>query len=364
MKSNYLVLVSFLLISSVFISQETIDEASLPQSGYTYRVSRDENTIYTNSAPSQSAQVWDFSSLTETYEKVPSYDSTSETPYAAYFPNSDIYTFGPAIMYSGLFGGAPVGSSGMSEGYMYWRTDATGFWTEGFRAINGAYANQNVFYNPNELIIPLPGVLNNTFNNTSQWSIMMDLNNTNLDTLYVSRSIKDFEYDAWGSLTTPYDSYTKILRLKEHRIDIDSVYAYNNGNLVYSMELSRDTTNTYFYLDKDQDYPVLTTYADVNDQVLFTEYFKQRIPTIMSVSEIELNRINLYPNPSDGNVFINSENEVNQVMVLNSQGQLIQTKAIDSQNSFDISDLQQGIYFCQINFKNNTQSQIIKVVKL
>lgn len=110
------------------IAQAEIDQSSLPQAGWTYIVSNDATTTYNVSGSSLTLpQIWNYSNLNDEYQKVPTYDSTSFTPYASEFPTSIIYTYGPAVLYSGLFGAAPVGQQQFTKGYMFWRNDDTGF---------------------------------------------------------------------------------------------------------------------------------------------------------------------------------------------------------------------------------------------
>src|SRR5690606_29971421 len=132
MKRIYLT-VAVLLQTAVSLAQDTISIQSLPQAGWTYVVSNDSTTHYVIPNASTVAQNWDYSNLQEDYPKVPTYDSTVFTAYAGTFPTSNLYTYGPAALYSGLFGSAPVGSQGFNKGYMFWKADSTGFWTEGFR---------------------------------------------------------------------------------------------------------------------------------------------------------------------------------------------------------------------------------------
>ena len=157
-----------LFFPGIIISQITITGANLPQSGFTYFTSTDTTPAISLGTPSSNSQAWNFSSLLTDYPSVPTYGSTSWTPYAAAFPTSNIYTYGPAALYSSLFGGAPVSSQGMNNGYMFWKSDNTGFWAVGFRADSGTYAGINVNYNPGELLIGVPCTYGNSFNNTGR----------------------------------------------------------------------------------------------------------------------------------------------------------------------------------------------------
>lgn len=188
-------------------AQITITENDLPEAGYTYIVSTDTLTVVNLGTASGTPQTWDFSSLLEHYIKVPTYDSTVNTPYAANFSASTHYTYGPAAMYSGFHGGAPVGSQGMNNGYMFWRRDNTGFWIVGFRSDDGDYSGKNVLLIQQELMIGTPANYNDIFINTGRWELDFNLNGTDVDTLYINNVEKTLTVDAFGELITPTGTY-------------------------------------------------------------------------------------------------------------------------------------------------------------
>ncbi|MCO5280232.1 MAG: T9SS type A sorting domain-containing protein [Chitinophagales bacterium] len=364
MKHIYLIL-SCLILVKFSISQDTIDVKSLPQAGLTYIVSKDTSTQYSISAASQSAQSWDFSNLVEAYPKVPTYDSTSKTSFGSSFPTSNLFTYGPAAMYSGLFGSTPVDVQGTNKGYMFWRADSTGFWSEGFRSDNGVYSNKIVKIQPSELIFPLPGILNDSTSHKSSWMLSFNQNTANVDTFYVTKSEKHFKYDAFGNIKTPYGNFTKVLRLHEYAIKVDSVYSTLNGNTVYTTVLKRDTTNTYYYFGKDTDYPVLTSYADKNNNLMFTEYFKMTVPSTMQTSIFSpVETFSVYPNPTNSVLHLKTELEIFLVEIFSIEGKRVKEEIIDkNRETISIAELKPGIYFCKIQSFDGKKQSTIKVIK-
>lgn len=72
----------------------------------------------------------------------------------------------------------------------------------------------------------------------------------------------------------------------------------------------------------------------------------------VSVSEINnLATITVYPNPSNGIINIKSEKEIQQAVVLNSNGSVILST---TDTLLDISTLPAGVYFLSITVENNT----------
>ncbi len=355
-------------ITSMVFAQDTLTVNILPQAEFTYIVKNDSTSNYSITPASNAHQMWDFSNLQNHFQKVPTYDSTSKTAYQNEFPTSNIYTYGPAAFYSGLFGSAPVGTQGMNKGYMFWRTETTGFWVEGFLSESGIYAGKPVHYQNSELLLPLPGFLNNTASNQSRWTLSMDANPLDIDTFYVSNTMKEFVYDAYGSLKTPILDTTEVLRLHEYTIKTDSVYALLNGNQVYAMELMRDTTNTYYYLSKDYSYPVLTTYANKHNMVKFTEYYNSKMPnTSMAVSNIIPNlTLKAYPNPTDNELTLETSQSYQGIIsVVTLTGETVKEQLMNSsQLTFSMEDLRSGVYFVVLKSTSGQVLNQLKVMKL
>lgn len=296
MKKTLTLLSGALVVSTMLSAQITITQNDLPQSGYTYLVYTDTTNSVAIGSPGPAAQTWNFSTLVADYPSVPTYGLTSWTPYASDFPVSNIYTYGPAALYSSLAGGAPVGSQGMNKGYMFWRTDSSGFHIAGFRADSGAYANVNVHVTPNELLIGTPATYNSTFNNTSSWTFPMAINAADYDTFYTSRTVKVITSDAWGDLTTPAGFFPAVLRMHEYYVKTDSVYIRFNNILIYSQEVLRDTGNNYLFMANGLHYPVAIVHADVADNVKSVEYYSGVIMSVPDTQE-ESASSTVFPNP-------------------------------------------------------------------
>lgn len=345
-----------LSFSTVFIfsgsfSQITILESDLPEAGYTYLVSADTLTSVIIGAPSASAQVWDYSTLLQHYLKFPTYDSTINTAFQTDFAASTLYTYGPEAMYSGFYGGAPIGSQGMNNGYMFWRRDNTGFWIVGFRSDDGIYANKNVLYNPQELMIKTPATYNDVINNTARWELFFGDNTANLDTLFVTNLKKTLTVDAFGDLTTPVGNYPDVLRIHEYLITVDSSYATILGNPLAQLELKRDTLNNYIFMDNLTNYPVCIVHADKNDNVLNVEYYKGY--SMVNIAEISTNQISVYPNPSNGIFTLTVPTEVlksnsTKLIIRDINGRVVETKSIQSEKNVIELNQVSGTYFLTI----------------
>lgn len=299
MKKIILLFIASVISSEWSSAQITITSADLPQAGYTYLTNTDTTPSISLGTPSASSQNWNFSSLSSDYPSFPTFGLTSSTPYASAFSASNIYTYGPAAMFGGIYGGAPVGSQGMSKGHMFWSTGTTGYRIVGFRSDSGAYAGLNVFENPQELLIGTPSTYNTSFNNTARWELpVSNVNPSDPDTFYVSYLTKTLIADAWGSLTTPFSTFNNILRIHENLIKIDSAYYKQGSTVLYAMELMRDTSNNYLYLANGINYPAARVHADKNNIVKNVEYYSGfLLAGINDYSGYENTEIRVFPNP-------------------------------------------------------------------
>jgi len=293
--------VIILLLNIVITSaQITITGADLPQTNSNYITVTDSTPNVSLGTPSQVSQQWDFSTLDSSYSNIAIYKSTSNTPYANIFSASNIYTYGPAALFTSFHGSAPLDST--EKGYIFWESNDNGFKMIGFREDSGLYANINVFVNPPELLIGTPATYGSVFNNHSSWELSSDNNPVDQDTIYVCDITKTLTSDAWGTLITPpyiipYNSYPDtfdVLRIHEYLIKIDSIYIMYNGVIISSIELLRDTSNNYIYMANEIGYPLAIAHADVNNTIKDIEYLKGYYDTIINdtiINQIVLDTI-------------------------------------------------------------------------
>lgn len=332
-------------------AQITFTSTDLQESGKTYITKTDTITSVNLGTASATAQNWDFSTLLMHYMSGPSFDLTSNTPYDVDFPNSDLYTYGPAIMFGGFFGGAPVSEQGMNNGYMFWRKDITGFWTEGFMPDEGPYAGKKVYTVPQEMILGTPATLGTSHPNYSAWTLTFDQNATDVDTVYQSSVDKIQECDAWGTLTTPTGTYNDVLRIHESGVKVDSAKSYLNGNPLVFIEISRDTFNNYIFLTNGIHYPLALVKADKNNVIRSVEYyFMQGFLGTESVDKTT--NVKIHPNPSDGLLTIELPmltDEHSKMVITDPNGKTVGTFILYQQlNQIDCTQLNSGIYFYSV----------------
>ena len=93
-----------------------------------------------------------------------------------------------------------------------------------------------------------------------------------------------------------------------------------------------------------------------NDEII---WFENQGP--LSIEENTTNLFNIYPNPTNGFLNINSNISISEIAVYNNLGQLLFTS--EEKNQIDISTLSEGIYFVKISNEIG-QTETKKVIKI
>lgn len=84
--------------------------------------------------------------------------------------------------------------------------------------------------------------------------------------------------------------------------------------------------------------------------------------TVLSNESFTASKVNMYPNPSNNIVNINSIENIDSVTVMNVLGQIVMTKEVNSNNfALDVSELKTGQYF--LNLSSNNSRVVKKLIK-
>lgn len=348
-------LATTLLCLTIFglTAQINFTEIDLQEAGKVYVTKTDTTTTVNLGTPSASSQNWDFSSLLMHYMSGPWFDSTSYIQYSIDFPTSNLYTYGPAYMFGGFHGAAPVSEQGMNNGYMFWRKDVDGFWAEGFLSDDGEYAGMPTHFTPHELILGTPATYGTFYSNSSQWKLNFDVNASDVDTLYQVNTEKTQECDAWGSLTTPAGTFPDVLRIHEWGVKVDSVKSYLMGNPGPALEIARDTFNNYIFITNGIHYPLVHVKADKNNVIRSIEHYA--MTATMGTDKLMGEAIKIYPNPVSEYLYIDlgsKEYHSSELLVFNAIGQEVIRHSIESDLlKLDVRSLQAGMYIYVIGDK-------------
>jgi len=158
--------------------------------------------------------------------------------------------------------------------------------------------------------------------------------------------------DAWGTVTTPHDSY-EVLRIQEVEISIDSVFAVTQFGEFYQESYSTfDTTYKYNFYTNDPTikYPLLEVkYDHVADTIFETKWITFMPDNTPELSS-NLDEISIYPNPSSNVVNINTTDVILSVNIINIQGKIVKSS---TQKSIQVSDLPSALYIIEIKTEKN-----------
>ena len=85
-------------------------------------------------------------------------------------------------------------------------------------------------------------------------------------------------------------------------------------------------------------------------------------PYTGAVGDLASKGFSFYPNPSNGKIYLNAKETINQVVIYNGLGEEVKQITKDSLNSqLDISDLPKGVYFMRVSIGNTTG--VVSVIK-
>lgn len=175
---------------------------------------------------------------------------------------------------------------------------------------------------------------------------------------YVNTSI-----DGFGQLILPFGSF-QVLKLKREILEIDSVYQTFVGTGAWfaappmnSIEYEWITVNA-----KDVLLKIVTNDVNGLNQIQQIEYQDVYLGLDASISENNEN-FNVYPNPAQQIVNVQSSNEIKSLKIIDITGQLLLHQKSDLPNSaiIDVSNLTAGMYSLLIETLNGPRCVRISI---
>ena len=326
-------------------SQVVITHEALPQPGDTFALRYDANPSILIGSPSSTTQHWDFTSLTEDSVKFATYGITNTLPFASAFPTSNLYTYGPSIMYGGP--GTPMNY--VQWGWMMFNTSTEGMSVIGYR-MGASPSVTEAHHDVPLMLVKTPFTLNDTYSQDSKWSVTYNRVQApgDIDTVYTSYISSTLLCDAWGTLSTPIESNVDVVRLKEHRISVDSVFAVTNYGageiVVWKSVFARDTVNNYQFYSPSKRHAIATVYCNPNNSIKSAEYLYYSDLHNNIAEEVHVKELLLSPNPTKDMLRINLQCNNSSVFIMSQQGALAKSVTNFSAESIDVRDLASGMY--------------------
>ena len=361
MKRVFLILLAVAFSGSL---KAQLTSADVPQAGdsYNYYVDTVVSAADVNVGNSGNGQTWTFA-FDKDSTIVYNYLDPANTPYSADFPNATI-----ALQYNNW------------NAYGYARIDNNGVYDIGFA---GNFISSIPFSTPPTKFMPdelqrmkFPANVTTTFSDTG----FIRLGATNipygqltLDSIEIHSHIyRTVEVDATGTLDLNNSSFSNVYRFKvtEYRNDSAWVWVSIISNMLALV--THDTTISYVWYDPNYrnerlsiDFSRGETGSRSNplQPLAFTPYadtivtFSDDVVTSLALTNAK--PLNIYPNPTRGEIFVNSIN-IHNVKVNSLLGQEI--KVPYTSKSIDISHLPEGIYIITVTDINGEiyRTKVIK----
>ncbi|NSW46314.1 MAG: T9SS type A sorting domain-containing protein [Bacteroidales bacterium] len=347
MKTLYLTLL-LLLGSFAFLNgQVTIQQSSLPAPGDTFAYIVDQNpSIAFNYT--QANATWNFASLQNDTIKYATYGISSQLPFISSFPGSNLYTYGPGILYGGLGGAAPYYNN---FGHMLFATNSNGFYTVGFRSDFG-FGMTNVLVQPNELLMKVPFSYQDSTYQESSWEINYHAVSTDYDTIYKRFNFKTLVAKGYGTLITPYGTFNQCLAVEEHLRFYDTIYIKYGTMTLYKTLAQADTVITVHVWSENKVNALLTAYYNPQTMACTSiEYMNYE--DLNHVQPLSIStQSHFYPNPIKAGSTCTISIPADVVSITTINGKAIQNITVQNNQITIPHYLKQGEYIIAI-YKNN-----------
>jgi hypothetical protein len=141
--------------------------------------------------------------------------------------------------------------------------------------------------------------------------------------------------EGWGSLITPFGTFNQVLKMKTV---LNTTTSINNDGQIFEVPT---ITHQYKWFDKAHGIPVLEVSGLVTNGV-WTANSIRYIDNELNSNAPTLDQVVIYPNPTNGELFINLEGKkVKSISVVNLLGQEVG-------QSLDLSHLNAGLYLVNV----------------
>jgi hypothetical protein len=301
MKKLYTIIVALLINNMITYAQPVINSTDFSASYDLYSYSADNNISGLSPGGAGANQTWNFSAMTATSDKEKlSVVPVASTPYATDFPTANfVFKF-----------------TGLEDGYVdysYYKVSSTTFESVGSKAIDYTELDIDPY-----VFIKLPYTYTTVF--TDSYQSESDVPNS-----YTFTST----YDGYGTLITPYDIYTNVIRQKRVEVDGNSTsteYIWMTANpfkMVMWMEIHENSTDNIYGNST-------SFYSGTNLGV--KESNKEKL-------------ISVYPNPTTSklNLHFSNNKTIDKVVIIDVTGKIVKQQT-ENTAQINVEKLVTGLY--------------------
>lgn len=328
-----------LLISVALIGQPTITyNGNAPQIGDIYYFSNSEDML--DPGPSGANQTWDYSMMNVISTNQATIMNPNNTPFASDFPGCNLvfhFDGTSTYIYSDL-------TQSMVNHY-----------GEGF----DEEPPMIIYFSDPDKEMEYPFSFNNNFIDDFFSSYVYEGMTTHRS------GTTTVTADAWGSVTTPENTYSNVLRTKTEKTQVDSVWF--DGTYMYS---STTSFTSYSWHTASSHTPVMA--LGIIESDFGTSYASHYTTSSQHVFNptAGLSDFQISPNPATNQVqisFSSSENNHLQISVIDLMGREVIRKDYNSAIKgkqvvfIQLNDIEAGLYFVQVNTGNKKISKKLVV---
>ncbi len=357
MKRIFLLLMT--AVSTAAISQITIVESDFANGGDTVIVSSSDDTSLDFNATGADFS-WDFSTINIETQRIDTfYDiSSAEFLYQAVFNNgftnpdyeSDYFLPWSDVDFSM---GQQVGLS-IEDPVAFTKKSSTKIEGVGF----GIKANGFSIPASSDTIdvkYELPMTFNDTW--TSNSYTELDLNPA-FDGIYLRYQQRTSVVDGWGQITTPFKTYD-VVRVKSNIESQDSVFVNLFGG--QWIELPVPASVEYSWFANGEKIPVFSIVTqDIGGETITSVEFRDKKRDFASINQNENTELSIFPNPATSEFFINTDQKVNSIQILDISGKVVYTEINPLLNqAISISHLKTGTYVLSLDTENGKVNRLI-----
>jgi hypothetical protein len=341
MKRNFYLTLILAISILPLAAQPTLTTADLPVPGLAFTLIQD--SAYTAAIPAGGANVtWDFSGLRNLVTDTIGFGAAAGTPYAAYFPTSNMASQ----------------ADNMTD-WTYTTSNSSGFYLDGV-----ANPSTVLRFNPPSLFAPVPFTYNQTRTNIArvvQDTVIVDTSGTSRNIRFILHQQSNFLADGYGNLILPNGTFNNILRMKITELTYDSLLVeFAPGVwLTLSSSVSQSTFYRYFEAGSPSSY-ILGIEADsLGNTSVSSEYRGQWLllnaPALASQSKIIA-----FPNPADA--YLQLEGELFRpgtlLRLLDASGRIVREEVMTGvdKTSLPVRELSPGLYQLLILSENETRA--------
>ncbi|MFM7014888.1 MAG: T9SS type A sorting domain-containing protein [Bacteroidota bacterium] len=339
----------FLSVALVGQAQITITTADLPTAGSSYILASDTN--YTGViSPGGASQTWNYSQLVNDGQDTLSFQAAAGTPYASTFPGANLAV------------NSPIDSI-----WAYFISNANGLYLKGAYTYStagiGGVSNTSLVYNPAQIYAPTPFTYGSSRNEVSRFQL--DITSMTPHLRIIHRTETALTGDGYGSLTTPYATYSNTIRIKSVDLSYDSIFVDLLGIGFYTFaQVSQSQTTSYKWYKNGHPSYVLGLDADsLGTNVTGADFLF--VPGATGVQTIANQQaVKSYPNPANNFMTIEIPQELktqSTLQVYNNAGQQINNIAINNVDQYllDVKEYPSGLYSIIISGAKTYSSRFV-----